>query len=119
MFETINQRRRFLGIAVMTLAATKLATIGSAVAQSSQIDSVNTTPIKVGTNPRYRCHPRLNFNGGINITLLLIAVERVTTTIGTTLPSSSGSLLRLSGNSMTRRSIAVQHPSTIPITSAL
>ncbi len=49
MFETIN-RRRFWGLAVMTLTATKLATIGSAMAQCSPIDSVKATPMKVGMN---------------------------------------------------------------------
>jgi pimeloyl-ACP methyl ester carboxylesterase len=53
MFETNNQRRRFLGIAAMTIAATKLATIGSAVAQSSQVNPTKSTPIRVGTNQSF------------------------------------------------------------------
>ncbi len=43
-------RRRFLGTAVMTIAATKLVNIGSGNAQSSQINPADATPIKAGTN---------------------------------------------------------------------
>lgn len=43
-------RRRFLGTAVMTIATAKLVKIGSASAQSSQINLTKATPIKTGTN---------------------------------------------------------------------
>jgi pimeloyl-ACP methyl ester carboxylesterase len=49
MSEELNHdRRRFLGTAVMTLAAAELATLGSANAQSSKIN-----PIKPGTNTSF------------------------------------------------------------------
>jgi len=62
--------------------------------------------------------PKNSSNGGINIILPPNAAGRATTNTGTTLPSSSGSSLRQSGNSMMPRSSAAQHPSTIRITSA-
>jgi pimeloyl-ACP methyl ester carboxylesterase len=46
-------RRRFLGTAVMTLAATKLVNIGSASAQASQVNPTNATPVKAGTNQSF------------------------------------------------------------------
>jgi pimeloyl-ACP methyl ester carboxylesterase len=48
--EVKYDRRRFLGTAVMTLATAKLVKIGSANAQSGQINPTKTIPIKVGTN---------------------------------------------------------------------
>src|SRR5438552_16972447 len=49
MSEAINRdRRRLLGAAVLTLAASELATIGSADAQSPKIN-----PIKPGTNTSF------------------------------------------------------------------
>lgn len=54
MSDKINHnRRRFLGTAVMTIAAAKLVTIGSAGAQSNQINPVDTIPIKPGTNTSF------------------------------------------------------------------
>jgi pimeloyl-ACP methyl ester carboxylesterase len=46
-------RRRFLGTAVMTFAATKLVNIGSATAQASQVNPTKATPIKAGTNQSF------------------------------------------------------------------
>jgi pimeloyl-ACP methyl ester carboxylesterase len=46
-------RRRFLGTAVMTIAATKLVNIGSATAQASQVNPTKATPIKAGTNQSF------------------------------------------------------------------
>lgn len=48
-----SDRRRFLGTAVMTIAATKLVNIGSATAQSGQVNPTNATPIKAGTNKSF------------------------------------------------------------------
>lgn len=54
MFDKINdERRRFLGTAVIAIAAVKLITIGSANAQSNQINPVDTIPIKPGTNTSF------------------------------------------------------------------
>ena len=54
MFDKINpERRRFLGTAVIAIAAAKLITIGSANAQSDQINPVDTIPIKPGTNTSF------------------------------------------------------------------
>ena len=54
MFDKINhERRRFLGTAVIAIAAAKLITIGSANAQSNQINPVDTIPIKPGTNTSF------------------------------------------------------------------
>ena len=54
MFDKINdERRRFLGTAVIAIAAVKLITIGSADAQSNQINPVDTIPIKPGTNTSF------------------------------------------------------------------
>jgi pimeloyl-ACP methyl ester carboxylesterase len=54
MFDRINHnRRRFLGTAVMTIAAAKLVTIGSAGAQSYRIYPVDPIPIKPGTNTSF------------------------------------------------------------------
>ena len=46
-------RRRFMSNAAMTIAAAKLATIGSANAQSSQTNPVNLGQIKPGTNASF------------------------------------------------------------------
>ena len=54
MFEEINHdRRRFLGTAVMTLAAAELVMIGSANAQSSKINPADATTIKPGMNTSF------------------------------------------------------------------
>jgi pimeloyl-ACP methyl ester carboxylesterase len=54
MFDRINHnRRRFLGTAVMAIAAAKLVTIGSADAQSNQINPVDPILIKPGTNTSF------------------------------------------------------------------
>jgi pimeloyl-ACP methyl ester carboxylesterase len=54
MSDKINHnRRRFLGTAVMTIAAAKLVTIGSAGAQSNQINPVDPISIKPGTNTSF------------------------------------------------------------------
>ena len=54
MSEAINHdRRRFLGTAVMTIAAAELVMIGSADAQSSKINPVDATTIKPGTNTSF------------------------------------------------------------------
>ena len=54
MFDKINdERRRFLGTAVIAIAAVKLITLGSANAQSNQINPVDTIPIKPGTNTSF------------------------------------------------------------------
>ncbi len=50
MSEEINyDRRHFLGIAAMTIAAAELGMIGSANAQSSKITPAGPTKIKLGT----------------------------------------------------------------------
>ena len=50
MSEKINyQRRRFLGIATMTIAATQLGRFGSAIAQSSQTKRIETAMTQPGT----------------------------------------------------------------------
>jgi pimeloyl-ACP methyl ester carboxylesterase len=46
-------RRRFLGAAVMTVAAAELAMIGSANAQSSKVISADVPPIKRGANTSF------------------------------------------------------------------
>jgi pimeloyl-ACP methyl ester carboxylesterase len=52
--EPINHhRRRFLGIAAMTLAAAELIMIGSADAQSGRTNPANATPIKPGANTSF------------------------------------------------------------------
>ncbi len=51
--EINHDRRRFLGIAVMTIAAAKLVRIGSADAQSSEIHPADATTIKPGTNTSF------------------------------------------------------------------
>ncbi len=48
--EINRDRRRFLGTAALTIAASQLGAIGSANAQSSKPKSVNVPPIKPGTN---------------------------------------------------------------------
>ena len=54
MSEEINHdRRRFLGTAVMTIAAAELFMIGSANAQSSKINPADATTIKPGTNTSF------------------------------------------------------------------
>ncbi len=54
MSEDINHdRRRFLGTAVMTIAAAELVRIGSADAQSSKINPADATTIKPGTNTSF------------------------------------------------------------------
>ena len=54
MFEEINHdRRRFLGTAVMTLAAAELVMICSANAQSSKINPADATTIKPGMNTSF------------------------------------------------------------------
>jgi len=54
MFKTINQdRRRFLGTATLILAATELAMIRSADAQSSPAKQTGATPLMTGTNPSF------------------------------------------------------------------
>ena len=50
MSDKINhQRRRFLGIAAMTIATTQLGRFGSAIAQSSNAKPKETTPTQPGT----------------------------------------------------------------------
>jgi pimeloyl-ACP methyl ester carboxylesterase len=57
--EAINhRRRRFLGTAAMTLAATRLVTIGTADAQSSKVKQVPT--IKSGTNTSFASLKQIN-----------------------------------------------------------
>ncbi|HEX9586793.1 MAG TPA: hypothetical protein VGA15_03510 [Bradyrhizobium sp.] len=54
MSEELNHhRRRFLGTAVMTIAAAELVMIGSADAQSSKINLADATTIKPGTNTSF------------------------------------------------------------------
>ena len=54
MSDQINhQRRHFLGIAAMTIAATQLGRIGSANAQSSQTKPAVLSRMKSGTNPSF------------------------------------------------------------------
>ncbi|MBD3886098.1 alpha/beta hydrolase [Phormidium tenue FACHB-886] len=54
MFNKIRyDRRHFLGTAVATIAATKLINIGSATAQSSQVNPTNVTPPQAGTNQSF------------------------------------------------------------------
>jgi pimeloyl-ACP methyl ester carboxylesterase len=54
MSKEINQdRRRFLGTAAMTLAATQLGMLRSADAQSSKAKSADVPPIKPGTNTSF------------------------------------------------------------------
>jgi pimeloyl-ACP methyl ester carboxylesterase len=54
MSEPINhQRRRFLGIAAITIGTTQLGRFGSAIAQSSQTKPVVLTPIKPGANTSF------------------------------------------------------------------
>jgi hypothetical protein len=54
MSEEINHdRRRFLGTAVMTIAAAELVMISSADAQSSRITPADATTIKPGTNKSF------------------------------------------------------------------
>jgi pimeloyl-ACP methyl ester carboxylesterase len=61
MSEEINhERRRFLRNAAMTLAATKLAMIGSADAQSSKISSPNVPPIKPGAHTSFTAIKQIN-----------------------------------------------------------
>jgi pimeloyl-ACP methyl ester carboxylesterase len=62
-----------------------------------------------------RCRHRLSSNGGTNSILPRNEVEPGTTNTGTTLRSSYGSLLRRSGTSTIRRSIAAQRASTTRI----
>jgi hypothetical protein len=51
MSEEINQdRRRFLGVAAMTIAVTQLGMIGSAKAKSNEMKPASATTIKSGTN---------------------------------------------------------------------
>jgi pimeloyl-ACP methyl ester carboxylesterase len=47
-------RRRFLGIAAMSIAAAELGIIGSADAQSSEITAAGATAVKSGTNTSFR-----------------------------------------------------------------
>ena len=51
--ETNYSRRRFLGAAAMSLAATEFAMIGSANAQSSQTTPADPPTIKPGTNTSF------------------------------------------------------------------
>lgn len=54
MSEKINQqRRRFLGITVLTIAATQLDRFGSTIAQSTQAKPVVPAMTKPGTNPSF------------------------------------------------------------------
>jgi pimeloyl-ACP methyl ester carboxylesterase len=54
MSEEINHdRRRFLGIAVMSIAAAELAMIGSSDAQSSNTNRANAATVKPGTNTSF------------------------------------------------------------------
>ena len=54
MSEDITQdRRRFLGTAVMTIAAAEFVMIGAADAQSSKIHPADATTIKPGTNTSF------------------------------------------------------------------
>jgi hypothetical protein len=54
MSEEINHDcRRFLGTAVMTIAAAEFVMIGSAAAQSSKINLAASTTIKPGTNTSF------------------------------------------------------------------
>ena len=51
--EINHRRRRFLGAAVMTVAAARLGIIGSANAQASKTEPANLPPIKPGTNTSF------------------------------------------------------------------
>jgi pimeloyl-ACP methyl ester carboxylesterase len=51
--EISHDRRRFLGTAVMTIAAAELGMIGSADAQSGKINPADATTIKPGTNTSF------------------------------------------------------------------
>ena len=54
MAEDINHdRRRFLGTAVMTIAAAEFVMIGAADAQSSKTNPADATTIKPGTNTSF------------------------------------------------------------------
>jgi len=63
MSEEINQdRRRFLGTATMTLAATQLGMLRSADAQSSKAKSADVPPIKPGTNTSFGSLKQIGHN---------------------------------------------------------
>jgi hypothetical protein len=59
-------RCRFLGAAAMTIAAADLVTIGSADAQSSEINPVNAIAIKPGTNTSFGSLKHINV-GVLNV----------------------------------------------------
>jgi len=81
--EIKHDRRRFLGTAVMTIAAAELVMIGSADAQSSRINLADATTIKPGTNTSFGSLKQIN--AGVNQTSsspvqkLSRAVQRRTT----------------------------------------
>ncbi|MBW4421683.1 MAG: alpha/beta hydrolase [Myxacorys californica WJT36-NPBG1] len=58
--KTNHQRRRFLGTAVMTIAATQLGRFGSANAQSSQTESATLSRIQSGTNSSFGSLKQIN-----------------------------------------------------------
>src|ERR1700724_1082330 len=60
MSEELNHNRRFLRNATVALAAGELATIGSAVAQSSQTSSAPVPQIRPGTNTSFGSLKRVN-----------------------------------------------------------
>ena len=61
MSEEINQhRRRFLGAAAMTIAATQLGMIGAAKAQSSTKKPADLPTIKPGTNTSFSALKQIN-----------------------------------------------------------
>ena len=61
MFEEITcDRRRFLGIAAMTIAATQLGTIGCAYAQSNETNPADVTTSKPGTNTSFGSLKRID-----------------------------------------------------------
>ena len=67
MSEEINHDcRRFLGTAVMTIAAAELVMIGSADPQSSKINPSDATMIKPGTNTSFGSLKQIN--AGVNQT---------------------------------------------------
>ena len=67
MYKEINHDcRRFLGTAVMTIAAAELVMISSADAQSSKINLATATTIKPGTNTSFGLLKQIN--AGVNQT---------------------------------------------------